>query len=204
MNKIIVDCLQGSDNWQSLRIGIPGASCLDQLVSMKGERSAQRTKLLYRLAGERLLGRKEESYSNAAMLRGIELEPVARSVFEMETELDVREVGFVYHDERRRYGCSPDGLIGDLSGLEIKCPSLSVHIEYLIGNKLPAAYFQQVMGCMLSCHASEWYFFSFYPEIKPLCILVKRDEKFCDLLEKEIETFCEELEETVSKLRTML
>jgi hypothetical protein len=78
-----------------------------------------------------------------------------------------------------------------------------VHIEYLLGNKLPAAYHQQVMGQMLSCHVSECWFFSFYPEIKPLCVLVKRDDKFCDLLEKEIEAFCDELEDIVARLRGM-
>jgi len=203
MSRIIVECEQGSEEWMNTRIGVPGASCLDQIVNMKGERSTQRTKLLYKLAGERLLNRKEETYSNAAMQRGVELEPVARAVFEMETGLDVRQVGYVYYDERMDRGCSPDGLIGEESGLEIKCPSLPVHIEYLLGGKLPSAYYQQVQGSMYYTGRSEWWFMSFYPELKPLIVKVKANDAFILPLSAEMDLFCQELSELTDKLRAM-
>jgi hypothetical protein len=202
---MIIDyCRQGSPEWFAARVGIPGASSFEQIVTMKGERSTQRQKLLYKLAGERLLGQKEDSYSNTAMQRGIELEPEARSVFEMTTELEVQEVGFCFFDERRDRGCSPDGLIGNHAGLEIKCPSLPVHIEYLIGGKLPAAYYQQVHGSMLMTDRESWHFFSYYPGLKPFHILVERDITFCQILNEHLEKFCKELNEITAKLRGLI
>lgn len=198
---IIDYCVQGSPEWFAARVGIPGASSFEQIVSMKGDRSTQRQKLLYKLAGERLLGHKEDSYSNTAMQRGIELEPEARAVFEMLTEKEVQQVGFCYFDERKDRGCSPDGLIGDDSGLEIKCPSLPVHIEYLLNGKLPATYYQQVHGSMLITGRSEWIFFSYYPSLPPLKVVVKRNEQFCNMLNKELDEFCQQLEEITTKLK---
>lgn len=200
---IISDVVQGTPEWMALRIGVPGASSFDQIITTTGAASAQRNKLLYKLAGERLLGAKEESYSNAAMQRGIELEPVARSVFSMLYEIEVTEVGFVYFDERRDRGCSPDGLIDNSSGLEIKCPSLPVHIEYLLSGKLPTAYYFQVHGSMLMTGRDSWHFFSYYPSLTPLHLVIQRDDKICNKLHDALESFCGELAEITEKLKGM-
>ena len=201
---MIIDyCTQGSEEWFAARVGIPGASSFSQIVKQSGARSDQRDKLLYKLAGERLLGRKEDSYLNAAMQRGIELEPEACAVFEMLTELSVEHVGFVYYDERKQFGCSPDGLIGDNSGIEIKCPTLPVHIEYLLSSKLPSAYYQQVHGSMMVTGRSSYWFFSYYPELPPLKLLIERNEKFCVALKSELDVFCDELDETTERLRAL-
>jgi hypothetical protein len=170
---------------------------------MKGDPSKQRDKLLYTLAGERILRRREETYSNAAMIRGTEMEPEACAVFEMMTEQEVQHVGFCFQDERVDRGCSPDGLIGEMSGLEIKCPSLPVHIEYLLGGKLPAAYFQQVHGSMLMTDRDTWWFCSYYPDMPPLILKVDRDEKFTTALDAALDVFCAELSELTAKLKAM-
>jgi hypothetical protein len=200
---IIETCTQGSPEWFSARVGIPGASSFSQIVKQSGVRSDQRDKLLYKLAGERLLGHKEDSYSNAAMQRGIEMEPEACSVFEMLTEQAVDHVGFIYYDERRDRGCSPDGIIGETSGLEIKCPTLPVHIEYLLSGKLPAAYYCQVHGSMLMTERSSWWFFSYYPSLPPLKILIERNEKFCTALNIELDSFCQELNDITTRLKAL-
>lgn len=113
---IILDYEQGSDEWYAARVGIPSASVIDKIITTKGEVSRSGEKLMYQLAGERIIGRKEESYTNAAMERGIELEAEARALFSLTTGLDVDEVGLCYMDERKAFSCSPDGLIGDDEG----------------------------------------------------------------------------------------
>ena len=130
------------------------------------------------------------------MQRGIELEPEARALFQLITGKEVAEVGICYHDERKDRSCSPDGLSEEDEGLEIKCPSLAVHIEYLLGNKLPTAYFQQVQGSLYITGLERWHFFSYYPCIKPFHIVVERDEVWIAKLSKALDNFVVELDET--------
>lgn len=196
----ILSFVQGAPEWHLARTAKPSASQFKNIVMSDGKRSTQRAKYLYQLAGERVTGIREETYQNAAMARGSELEPEARALFSMVTGHNVAEVGCCVHDSGL-YLCSPDGLIGDNMGLEIKCPSMAVHVSYLIGNKVPADYYQQVHGSMLVTGFDRWYFVSYYPGLKPLIHLEKRDDVFCKKLEEELNKFCKELDETVEKIR---
>ncbi|MCK5610002.1 YqaJ viral recombinase family protein [Candidatus Pacearchaeota archaeon] len=197
---IILDVEQGSDEWFQARVGVPSASIFDKIVTSKGVLSTSKQKLIYKLAGERVIGAKEEGYTNGAMQRGIELEPEARSLFELITGKNVTEVGLCYHDERKDRSCSPDGLVETgmtlMEGLEIKCPELQTHVEYLIGNKLPTKYFQQVQGSLYVTGFDRWHFMSYYPGMKPLHVIVERDEIWIAKLSKALDDFVVELDET--------
>ncbi|MFH1645774.1 MAG: lambda exonuclease family protein [Candidatus Omnitrophota bacterium] len=195
---VIIDVLQNSPEWYAAKCGIPSSSEFDKLVILSGKPSKQREKYLYRLAGERLLGHSEESYQNAAMLRGKEVEAEARQYYEFITGQEVKQVGFCLADG---YGASPDGLIGDDGLLEIKCPILSTHIYYLIKNELPSDYIQQVEGQLLVTGRKWVDFLSYYPGLDPLLIRVERDEDFIKTLKIELKIFCQELDELTEKLR---
>lgn len=197
---IILNIDQGTTEWEEARIGLPSASVFDMLITTKGEVSKQRDKLLYKLVGEKIIGRKEESYINSAMQRGIELEPEARNLFELITGLKVQQVGLCYKDENKDFACSPDGLIGEDEGLEIKCPSLAIHVEYLLSEKLPSSYFQQVQSSLYITGRKRWHFFSYYPEIKPLHIIVERDEDWILRFEKILNEFVADLKKVYNSL----
>lgn len=193
----IIDCQQGTPEWLQARCGVPSSSNFDKIITTKGEPSKQAEKYMYKLAGERVSGTIEETYQNGAMQRGTEMESEARQLYEIITDTEVRQVGFCLADG---YGCSPDGMVGDKGLIEIKCPSMAVHVGYLIEGKLPAEYFQQVHGQLLVT-GREWVdFISYYPGIKPFIFRVERDEKFLEALMAELKTFCERLEETVKKI----
>jgi len=199
---IIDHCIQGSPEWFEKRIGNPGASSFSQIVTSTGKRSSTRTAFLNTMAGETLLGKKEESYSDSNMQRGTELEPEARVLFEMVTGLDVEEVGLCYRDQLKQFHVSPDGLIkGQNKGLELKCPKLGTHIGYLNKNKLPTTYTCQVQGSLMCTGYDSWYFMSYYPGLKPFLIEVKRDEELISILSNEINKFCVELNLLVKKLK---
>jgi putative phage-type endonuclease len=195
------DIIQGSPEWFAARCGNPGASGFSNIITSTGKRSTSREKYLYKMAGEKLSDEKEESFSSSAMARGIELEPKARQSFQFETGLQVEEVGLVYPDELRQWHVSPDSLvIGQKKGLEIKCPLMSTHVGYLAKNKLPTEYVCQVQASLLCTGYESWYFFSFYPGIKPLLIEVPRDEKLISLMDEAIREFIFDLGELVKKL----
>jgi putative phage-type endonuclease len=195
------DIEQGSPEWLALRVGLPTASCFDKIITTKGVPSKSAKKYLYQLAGERMVGFSPAGYQSDDMARGNEVEDEARAAYEFITDATVKEVGFCFKDDRKLYGSSPDGIIGEDGGLEIKCPSLSVAVEYLDKGKLPTAYVQQVQGCMLVTGRSWWDFLSYYPGLTPLIIRVKRDEELIKALGYELESFCIDLDELTERLR---
>ena len=194
----IIDVVQGTPEWFAARCGIPTASNFDKIVTSKGEPSKQRTKYLYQLAGESITGIPEETYQNAAMQRGIEMEAEARNLYSMTTGEELKEVGFCVS---KGCGASPDGLVGEKGGLEIKCPNLTTHVGYLLENTLPTDYFQQVQGNLLVTGRDWWDFQSYYPGIKPLIIRVYPDKNFIGLLENELRKFCLDLNVVIKKIK---
>ena len=196
MNILTFD--QRTPEWFSARLGIPTASEFDKIVQTDGSPSKMRKKYLYRLAEEKVSGLAEETYQNLAMLRGIELENEARQLYQIITGNEVQEVGFCLADG---FGCSPDGLVGTQGGLEIKCPTMAVHVEYLLNKNLPSDYFQQVHGSLLVTGREWWDFMSYYPGLPPFIIRVYPEAKFSLLLLAELQNFCRELEETVRKIQ---
>jgi putative phage-type endonuclease len=195
----IVECEQGSVEWFQAKAGVPSASNFDKIVTTTGFASKQKVKYMYRLAGETITGMPEETYQNMAMARGIELEDEARMFYEITTSSTVEQVGFCIADEG--FACSPDGLVGKDGLIEIKCPSMAVHVEYLLDGSLPKTYFQQVQGQMLVTGRRWCDFVSYYPAIKPLVVRVERNEEFLDKLKIELVSFVQELKEVANKIK---
>lgn len=192
---------QGSPEWMAARCGSPGASSLDKIITSTGKTSTQRKQYLYKMAGEKLLGKKEESFSSPAMARGTELEAEARAVFEMISGLSVEEVAMCYPDESKRFHCSPDGLIiGKDEGLEIKCPLLSTHVGYLDRGVLPTKYKLQTQGSLAITGYSKWWFCSYYPGLTPLILVVDRDETMIKAILDALNKFCDDMDILVEKL----
>ena len=200
---IMVDCEQMSPEWFQYRCGVPSASNFDKIVTSKGSPSRQATNYMYKLASERIVGTKEETYQSDAMTRGIELESEAKDLFRMLNDIEVKEVGLCYKDDDRQFSCSPDGIINDSEGLEIKCPLSHTHVKYLLDNKLPIDYIQQVQGSMLVTGFQSWWFMSYFPGMPPLIVEVKRDNDFCAKLKVELDEFCTKLDEITEQLRGM-
>ena len=197
---ICLNVEQGSDDWFKARLGIPTASEFDKIVTTKGEPSKQAQKYLYQLAGEKVSGFKDEPYTNAAMLRGSQLEAEAKEFYTLTQEVDIEEVGFCFMDEKRKFGCSPDGLVGEDGLIEIKCPLVSTHVGYLLDGGLPTEYFQQVQGQLFVTGRKWTDFISYFPGLKPLKIRVFRDEAFISKLRDALNSFCLELDEVVKQI----
>lgn len=199
---IIVDIPQREEEWEEFKRGVPSSSNFDKILTPSGKQSTQAKNYMYQLAVERITGKKDPSYQGIAMIRGIELEPEARGLFELVKGVEVKEVGICYPDEKKRYCFSPDGILeSENKGLEIKCPYAHVHVEYLLKKELPTIYIPQVQGSLMISGFNSWYFMSYYPGIKPLIIEVERDEQYIAKLRVILEEFCDELDKLEEQLR---
>ena len=198
---VLSDIIQGSEIWFALKAGNVGASNIDKIITTKGEQSKQRTDFMYQLAGERICGKCEETFQSQAMLNGIKREDTARTLFELAYGVEVQKAGIVFKDEKRDSHCSPDGLVGEKKGIEIKNPMMKTHVKYLLAGKLPTEHFGQIQMSLYVTERESWYFMSAYEGLPPLIIEVQRDSAYIAALERELIQFNEELESIVEKLR---
>lgn len=124
---------QEGQDWRLARVGKFTASRASALMAKtKTGPSASRANLIALLAVERITGQPVETYQNAAMDRGIELEAEARDAYSFALGVAVEEAGFILHPYQGNVGCSPDGLVGHEGLVEIKCPaSMAKHLDAL-------------------------------------------------------------------------
>jgi putative phage-type endonuclease len=202
------EIIQGSPEWFALRVGkVTASRVADVIATTKSGPSASRTNYLAELVAERLTGAPADRYSNAAMSWGTEKEPEARAAYTFAHEADVGEIGFVDHPKIAMTGASPDGLIGDLGLIEIKCPNTATHIETLIGQKVPGKYVTQMMWQM-ACTGRAWCdFASFDPrlpaEMRLFVKRVHRDDEMIAELEREVSAFLADLDAKVAQLQAL-
>ncbi|MGH7187085.1 MAG: YqaJ viral recombinase family protein, partial [Pseudomonadota bacterium] len=136
--------------------------------------------------------------------RGRAMEGEARAFYELQTNIEARRVGFVWRDEGKMVGCSPDWIWADESGgAEVKCPKASTHISYLLGGTVADTYIPQVQGSMWVTGTQAWDFVSYFPDLPPVMVRVKRDPAYHAALDAAIPTFLEELLEARHKLAAL-
>lgn len=204
------EIIQGTPEWLKLRLGKVTASRVADVMS-KGKGSAESAGVRnYRaqLVCERLTGTVEETYTNSAMQRGVELEPIARECYEFVSGNTVEQVAFVDHPTIPMSGASPDGLIGDDGLLEIKCPNTATHIEYLLCGEPPAAYTKQ-MTWQLACTGRKWVDFVSYdprlPEDLQLFVVrFRRDEGDIKEMEAAVIEFNASVDKMIEELMQKL
>lgn len=187
----IIECQQGSSEWWEARRGVATASEFSRIItSVKGNLSAAADNYICELLAEKFhVGPAEElaGFCSKAMRNGSECEPQARAWYEMVNHVKVEEVGFILSD-CGRVGCSPDGLIGEDGGLELKCPHGKTHLRYCLDGTLPEEYKAQVHGALAITGRAWWDFLSYVPGLPPFCIRVEPDD-FTEQLRRALEEF---------------
>ena len=205
-SELAIDLIQGTDEWLQARCGSLGASSVaDATAKTKSGWGASRANVMARLLVERLTGSPQNTYTNAAMQWGTETEPQARAAYELIMDAEVLEVGLCMHPDIDGSHASPDGLVGDLGLLEIKCPQTATHIDTLLGKAIDGKYIKQ-MQWQMACTNREWCdFVSFDPRLPPdlqfFCQRVERDNKLIAELEDQVCEFLKELESKLVRLQ---
>ena len=198
---IILDHDQGSPEWLDARLGKPSASMFSKIITATGKPSSSADGYINQLIAERLTGQSEPFHVTEWMARGTELEPEAREAYEFISGNDVIETGFIL-DTGFEYGCSPDGLIADQGGLEIKCPAPQTMVSYLRDNQIGVKkYWQQIQGCMWISQREWWDFFAYHPEMPHVLVRVERDEEYIAKLAEEVTKAVKVILNQVEKLK---
>jgi hypothetical protein len=193
---------QGTDAWRLDRCGRCTSSEFSSVLA-KGKEGRMRLKYLRRILAERLTGKPMETYHNGHMERGHEQEPLARMAYEAETGNLVEEVGFLAH-QALMAGCSPDGLVGDDGGCEIKSVIPTVQIETVMRGRFPPEHAPQIYGNLWITGRKYWDFVSYSPDMPEHLQLyifrVTPDPDYIKALEKEVRTFLNEVDRLYAQL----
>ncbi len=195
---------QGSPEWLALRLGVVTASEIDALVSptWKVRTGEGPTNYLYKKVCEKFMGFTMDTGSSWHMDAGSIMEHEALPWFEFDQDVKVDRVGFITSDTGE-IGCSPDGLIGEDGGIELKCPSPPVHLKYLMENNLPAEYRAQVNFSMYVTHRKWWKFVSYSRQMPPMIATVPRDEVVMAVFDKVLSDFLPEFKAVLAKVRAL-
>lgn len=196
-------CEQGSAQWVTERVGKITASRMSDVMNRlkSGGEGADRRNYRIELVTELLTGRANEHYVSPDMERGTELEPMARSLYELEKQSLVQEVGFVLHPTLDFMGASPDGLVGKDGGIEIKAPRDTTFVRWIKEGVVPFAHRPQMYANMLCCEREWWDFCGFSPYFKPFIVRLPRDEEEIKKIEDEAARFQQEVEYDVKQLQ---
>jgi len=187
----IVDVVQGTPEWLAARRGIPTASRFDDImtsVTRKPSKSAKgyRDELL----AEWILGQPLDWGTTEWTNRGTDLEKEARAFYELQTDSEVRQVGFILRDDGM-VGGSPDGLVGDVGGLEIKCFGAKHHVACLLGEEV--ATMTQVQGNLWISQREWWDVLAYNPAMPHRLTRVYRDEPYIADLASAVDAFVSDL-----------
>lgn len=204
MPKIHTGCSQGELEWDMLRLGRPTASEFDQILTpeFRARTGEMPKSYLARKIAEKWYGKPLVGFSTWATEQGEFLEQEARPFYELEYGEEVKRVAFVETDDGR-CGCSPDGLIGDDGGIEIKCPEAHTHVGYLLRGELPKDYVMQVHGSLYVTGRKWWRFFSYRRKFPPLLLTVERDEEIMEKIDAALQTFYREFDLALEKINQL-
>lgn len=216
---------QGSDQWEQIRAGRFTSSEIYKLMEcgtrpMTPEELAARPKsgkgsatkniadptkmgdkgmtYIYQKVAEVLTGRAKPGSYAYPLVYGKETEPQAVEHFERVTGLTCVETGFEPFSDHA--GGSPDRLIGDDEGLEVKSPFYSEHqISYLmltdrfdLKNLYPE-YYWQCVSLLLFTGRKKWHFCTFDPR------MIKDEHKMT-----HIEILASDVSEDFDRINTAL
>lgn len=196
----LIDCEQRSAEWFTHRKGVLTASQFGDWLTKSGKvaEKARLTAASKCLAEDRGFP-DPPIFESDDMRRGVEMEPYAREAFGEQMGFAVDVIGFA-KSIHGSFGCSPDGIMDNGEGLEVKCPRMSKLIQYIKNNEIPDDYKAQIHGSMAVTGAKAWWFVAFSPSAPLFVKLVERDQYTEDMLAglKAYHEYYQELSELIS------
>jgi hypothetical protein len=195
---------QGSDAWIRLRAGLVTASEVDALISptFKVRTGIGVDSYVYRKVAEKITGVPLDYGSSFSMDQGTIREPESLAWYEFTHNVSIQRVGFITNDAGN-IGASPDGLIGDDTGIEAKNPRIDNHLRYMNEGILPPEYAAQVHFSMFVTGRPRWIFLSYSRQLPPFVLEVFRDEDIMAQFDQAIKGFIERFNSVMTRIQAL-
>lgn len=202
--KIVRDIQQTSWDWFVRRAGKVTGSELGNLITDKGKirewKSAMPNSYLHRKLAEKWRGGPLETFMGSRQTdQGQMYEEKARNYFASILEADIETIGGIESDDAKLW-CSPDGIIGEHTGLEIKCPNADTHVGWLLDGGVPEEHVLQVQFALYVTGWPRWQFLSWVKDMPHLAVIVEADETLASTIEEALAEFQARFDEGWAKL----
>jgi predicted phage-related endonuclease len=198
---------QKSDEWFKIREQYPLTASNAHTIAVAGKGLET---LCWEIMANKYSFADEDKISTKDLDRGIELEPLARQIYELRTGYIVRKVGFVTDEEISKVGgASPDGDIVNEDGIvEFKAFADVKHFKMIIDFKETGTFeiekdYQYQMQQQLLFTGKKWVDYSvFNPNFKDSLLIqrVYRNEEIIEQIKKGLKKGEEILKEIKSKM----
>lgn len=147
---------QISDEWHEHRLGCITASQARRLLTVT-------EKGLPKFVESIIFGGRDIGHL-APVARGKRLEDWGVMAWETRNGITVRRVGLLVHRDFDMIRCSPDGLIGDTGGLEVKCPTRREEHLCVLAGTVPEMHVPQVQFSLWVSGLEFWDLVSWKPD----------------------------------------
>ncbi|WP_081554876.1 YqaJ viral recombinase family protein [Chromobacterium haemolyticum] len=165
--------------------------------------SDMRNTYLMELIAEVATGQQKRSGGKASAW-GHDYEESCVGLYGFDAGLEVETIPFVYGDDTMRFGASPDGLLGDTSGIEAKNPfNTAVYLKFVLNGEIKTEYIEQVQFSMFVTGREQWVFANHDPDVRNYImhsIKIDRDEAKMKTFADAVGQFTYEMDNHLAKL----
>ena len=159
----------GTPEWVKARVGCLGASMMPTVMlppNRDGSEKAAKVNLRKTLVAERMTGFAADHYVSPAMQHGLDWEDQAKLEYEAYSGNLVSPSGWIEHPTIAFAGATPDAFVNEDGLLEVKCPTTTTHLDWIMAGVVPPEY-QPQMAFQILCTGRLWAdFASFDPRVK--------------------------------------
>lgn len=149
---------QGSDEWLRMRRGIITASNISKILTPKGLKISTSTGYLYQFCRQSIDSMPFGEFSTKHTDRGHIEEALALQVYEA-NHVAVKRCGFIENDNHGfTIGCSPDALVGDDGGVQVKSFTPDNQFGNIVDDNIEPAHMLQVQMELLVSEREWWDF----------------------------------------------
>lgn len=197
----ILDHRQNTPEWLKARLGRVTASEADALVTPLGKVKVGESveSYLVKKVCEKFLGYTTDDASSFAMEQGSIIEKIAIPYFEFTTGISVQRVGLCVADDDF-CACSPDGLIGEDGGLEVKSPQPEKALRTILRGEIPPEHVIQVQFSLYVTKRAWWKYLMFSRHFTPLIINAEPDAEIQESIHEAVGRFKTRFDPIVAKL----
>lgn len=202
--KIHTSFEQNSVEWLSARAGVVTASESDSLITPKfkvRDGIGVNTYLAQKVA-EKWTGGPISNALTLDMDFGKILEAEAIPWLAFEFGWKIERPALITSDDWK-IGCSPDGMLSENIGIEVKCPSAQNHVKYLLSQQIPEDYVAQVQFSMYVTGARVWHFVSYRRGFPNLVLTINRDEVAQKAISDALDAFLPRLDAAMAQLTNL-
>lgn len=176
---------------------------MDALVSPEGKvrTGAGPEAFMYRKISEKLLGVSQAFGGSFATENGAIMEQHAAPWYSFERGVDIQRVGLCVSDDGR-VAASPDALVGEDGGLEIKCFQPEHSLRVFVENAVPKEHVIQIQTALFVSKRVWWDFLSYSRVWPQFVIRVYPDPKLQAAIGEALDLFYSKFDPICTKMKS--